>query len=650
MVPKSVLALLIGALAFFLLAGICVLVLTFLPGLGATDLAGSYAIYHKAIQDEDISALKELVAAEKRNELLGDGVEMKLKMIKEMMPAEFTVKSQQVVGKKGKLKLESFAQGQKMSCTVDLVKEDGTWKITKENWRITISGGFFGAAQPLFTDPAKPPQAHVTMQDHQGAVSKLVFSPDGQFLVSISYDDYTIRSWEPVTGTQISSVKTKKRPSDLAITPDGQTIITADAYKNIETWSFASGRIARLKTLVTDAGDSIALSRNGTLLAATAFDHPIGIWQIKDGKPVATLDKGRDQRVLCFGSSNKILVSGGGTSYSVWEGRKWQEDRHTIAKVSGDMFGLDISRDGTALATAHGDSSIVLVDLPGRQERYNFCVKDAATLAARISPDGKILATANKKDIYLWDVTTGKQKACLKGHDGDVKCLAFGPGGSTLASGSGDRKIILWRGGPPPATTPEKAKAPKLAIKPGKMLTFRKHQNLVRNSSANQDTKSWRTNGDASIEPGKGGNPHFSIKHKASFSQDVLIPGAAGKFAAIVARASSARKNERGDQTGYPYLYGYWVHNTNPNKFNGYLQGQEMRLTPTASDRWGVVSGVFQIPPDTGSIRLLLQQADGKSAQDGSAARFDDVGIYLFANEAAVKRFLRSYATKAKTL
>jgi len=645
MIPKYMWAILIAALVFFLAAAACVIVMVLFPDFGGPVLAKTYTAYREALQNGDIAALEELIAIEKRPELLGEGAEQKLKISREMMPDEFTVKGQTIDGNEGTLKLEAVSDGDTMSGTVTFVREVGSWKVFKEHWSVS---GSLAAGHALFPDPSKPPQPHVIMQDHQGAVTKLAFSPDGLFLVSISYDDYTIRSWEPVTGSQISSVKSVKRPKDLAITPDGRMIIVADVYKNIILYQFSGGKIGGPRTLATDAGDSLALSPDGTMVAATAYNHPIGIWSVKDGKLIKKMFTGKDQRVLAFDPATRNLVSGGRTTYSVWSGMRWKEDRHTIAKVNGDMFGLDVSRDGRTLATAHGDSSIVIFDLRERQERRNFIVKGAATLAVKISPCGRLLATANRKNIYLWDALTGKRKARLETHENDVECLAFGPGGATLASGSRDRKIILWRGGAPPAAVGTKPREIKAPIQTGKVLTLTKYKNLIKNPSANEKTASWKTDGEASVEPDQNGNPHFSIRYKGSFMQDVDIRGYMNRYAVLIARTSSSRKNMGGNRTGYPYLYGYWVNVTESDKFNGYLQGQQMLFTPDEADGWGVAYGSFQIPPDTGSIRLFLQQADGKTAQNGSSARFDDVGIYVVETEAETYDLVDAYKAEAK--
>jgi WD40 repeat protein len=48
------------------------------------------------------------------------------------------------------------------------------------------------------------------------------------------------------------------------------------------------------------------------------------------------------------------------------------------------------------------------------------------------------------KDIYLWDMTTGKFLRQLTGHTNDVKSVAISPDGQTLASGSYDNTVRLW--------------------------------------------------------------------------------------------------------------------------------------------------------------------------------------------------------------
>ncbi|BAQ66690.1 WD40 repeat domain-containing protein [Geminocystis sp. NIES-3709] len=62
-----------------------------------------------------------------------------------------------------------------------------------------------------------------------------------------------------------------------------------------------------------------------------------------------------------------------------------------------------------------------------------------------ITPDSQILISAGDDLIRLWDVNTGKLINTLKGHLKGVTSLCLSGDGSTLASGSRDKTISVWR-------------------------------------------------------------------------------------------------------------------------------------------------------------------------------------------------------------
>jgi WD40 repeat protein len=72
--------------------------------------------------------------------------------------------------------------------------------------------------------------------------------------------------------------------------------------------------------------------------------------------------------------------------------------------------------------------------------------------ALAFSPDSKVLAVAlvewvgstGKPILELWNVEDKSMLYKLTGHGDVVRCLAFSPDGSTLASGSWDRTVKIW--------------------------------------------------------------------------------------------------------------------------------------------------------------------------------------------------------------
>jgi len=170
--------------------------------------------------------------------------------------------------------------------------------------------------------------------------------------------------------------------------------------------------------------------------------------------------------------------------------------------------------------------------------------------------------------------------------------------------------------------------------------------NLLQNPAADLQSESWRAYQKATIEPCAPNNPCFVLRNGGYFLQDISIPAdAAGQYALLIARASAERVKPDGSVTGLPYLYGYMMDSTDPRsgKIIDYLQGQEMMARQATENEWRTLSGIFKVPDGTKSLRFFLKQGLAKdSPHEGSATRFDDVGVYLFKTKQEAQSFLDS--------
>jgi len=170
--------------------------------------------------------------------------------------------------------------------------------------------------------------------------------------------------------------------------------------------------------------------------------------------------------------------------------------------------------------------------------------------------------------------------------------------------------------------------------------TVRAGDNLLENPGADRAGADWLALRDAKVEPCDG-NPCFVVRNQGSFRQTVLLPAdAVGKYVVMIGAVSSQRINPDMAITGLPYLYGM-VAIADGSRYLAYLQG--MLARPITPNSWTKTAGVFPIPVHAARVSFQLNQAERRGTpQNGSAARFDDLGCYLFPTESEARAFTAS--------
>ncbi|WP_414543802.1 NB-ARC domain-containing protein [Nostoc sp. CCY0012] len=120
-------------------------------------------------------------------------------------------------------------------------------------------------------------------------------------------------------------------------------------------------------------------------------------------------------------------------------------DKSVFATSLKSIFSLDLSPDGTLLATGDINGQIHLWQMADRKNLLTFKGHEGVVWTVAFSPDGQTLATGGHDGfVKLWDTNTGNCLKTLDKHTGIVWSVSFSPDGQSIASGSQDTLICLW--------------------------------------------------------------------------------------------------------------------------------------------------------------------------------------------------------------
>ncbi|HTX64373.1 MAG TPA: hypothetical protein VMD31_01260 [Opitutaceae bacterium] len=296
---------------------------------------------------------------------------------------------------------------------------------------------------------------------HGDEVQDAEFSPDGTRFVTASADG-SARIWDVAAGKEIgpalqaAGVGAGKDAPKIWVhaaefSPDGQLIVTASWDSYARLWDVATGR--EMGAPLPHGGQVVTarFSPDGTRVVTACFDGMARVWDVRTGRQIcATPKQGGIVWTAYFSPDGRRILTASADHHA----RVW--DALTGAEIGGGMeHGNEVnmavfSPDGRWIATASDDGRAQIWDAATLKAAGAAMENPDSTMRKPInyvsfSPDSRTLATTSSDQYaYLWEVPSGRPVGHPLPHAGVVRSIKFSPNGRWVVTSSYDRTARVW--------------------------------------------------------------------------------------------------------------------------------------------------------------------------------------------------------------
>ncbi|MFC1587522.1 WD40 repeat domain-containing protein [Planctomycetota bacterium] len=364
--------------------------------------------------------------------------------------------------------------------------------------------------------------------------------------------------------------------------PDGKYVISL-AWETLRVWNANTGRNEKVLSSCNNYGIPIAISLNGCMAAMCGNNGLIRIWDINANKLIEEItgeeNRFKQPTVVFSADNKKMLIGEYDGIIKLWDLERNKVIQHFKCPV-GPGYNITISLDGklavftdrlemrpgtpTQLRNISIDKNIYLWDLETGKEIYKFEGHEACINAVEFSPDGKkIVSASDDGTVRLWDLESKEEIRCFKGHKGGVSAVAFAPDSKRIISGGGV--------GYPPGTVEKGEKRGDFSLR---LWDIEKSKEIHKFTGHNHTVRSVRfsPNGKKIVS----GSEDASVKiWNISTGKEVFPNRSVGRFVDTIAFAPDGQK----------LIVGYW---SEPVEILNIHTGRKIRTLTGEWDRFVV--------------------------------------------------------------
>ncbi|HSQ56735.1 MAG TPA: serine/threonine-protein kinase [Gemmata sp.] len=304
-------------------------------------------------------------------------------------------------------------------------------------------GGPLATGTPVFAEREAPtPQTHV--HAHEGGIRGLAITPDGQTLITAG-EDSRLRLWSPAKLQEIRTILGDFGAIEgMALAANGKRVATCatrltTSEMGVQLWDLSSG--AEQKRLRGPAANvrSVAISQDSKAIAAGADDSMVWIWMADAGGPKTFCMKGHAGSVtgIWFVASESLLTAGADGTVRQWDSRTGKL-KGTLPAGAGPLVALAfggkrVAAAGETLAVRQPSGTFV-----------KFSGHSGNVLSVAFSPDGRLLASGvQDKTLRVWSTEEAKELIAYP-HASPVRSVIFAQDGRALFTGDQNGVLSRW--------------------------------------------------------------------------------------------------------------------------------------------------------------------------------------------------------------
>ncbi|MGB0683677.1 MAG: c-type cytochrome [Magnetovibrionaceae bacterium] len=280
---------------------------------------------------------------------------------------------------------------------------------------------------------------------HGGMVRAVALSPDGQSLLTASFD-YTMKRWNFQTQEETAEFDVHEGPvNDVAFSPDGKQALSVSDDGTAILWDMATN--AQLFRMTGHAHKvmSAAFSSDGKLAATGSWDRTARIWDTATGEAIATISNTSPVNVVAFGPGDEVLFVGGHDGVIRMFSAETGDSQGQLEGHGLGITRLSLSPDGATLLSAGIDRSIRLWDIASMREVRQLKPHGEHIFAADFTSDGRGIISGDKEgQVLVTNLDTGQISFSVNAHDAIVWDVAVSPDGRFAVSASSDESVRVW--------------------------------------------------------------------------------------------------------------------------------------------------------------------------------------------------------------